>query len=193
MVQYWELVRKASWKYTARWWWWWVPQSWLTLCNSMECSPPGSSVKGILWARIVESVTIPISRGTSQPRGRTWVSWATREVSIHICQCIKLGSPEAQPETKIQVQVVYLGSDPQKHWLGNGKVRQGREGSHKRLLWNTFSLWKRQLSPVGDFWGLHQVPAERAQSEKGRRGWGVYLSVSDWEMLLHISSQTFSP
>ena len=54
----------------------------------MDCSPPGSSAHGILQARILESVAIPISRGSSQPRGRTRVSfpaggllthWATRE------------------------------------------------------------------------------------------------------------------
>ena len=34
----------------------------------MDCSPPGSSVHGILQARILESVAIPFSRGSSQPR-----------------------------------------------------------------------------------------------------------------------------
>ena len=33
-----------------------VPQSCLTLCNPMECSLPGSSVHGILWARVLEWV-----------------------------------------------------------------------------------------------------------------------------------------
>ena len=37
----------------------------LTLCDSMDCSPPGSSVHGILQARILESVAIPFSRGSS--------------------------------------------------------------------------------------------------------------------------------
>ena len=46
----------------------------LTLCNPMECSPPGSSVHGILRARILEQVAIPFSRGTSQCRDRTRVS-----------------------------------------------------------------------------------------------------------------------
>ena len=40
----------------------------LTLCNSMECSLPGSSVHGILQARILEWVAISFSRGSSQPR-----------------------------------------------------------------------------------------------------------------------------
>ena len=39
-------------------------QSCLTLCNPMNCSPPGSSVHGILQARIQEWVALPSSRGS---------------------------------------------------------------------------------------------------------------------------------
>ena len=39
-----------------------------TLCNPMDGSPPGSSVEGILQARILEWVVIPFSRGSSRPR-----------------------------------------------------------------------------------------------------------------------------
>ena len=46
-------------------------QSCLTHCNSMDCSPPGSSVHGILQARILEWVAMPSSKGSSQPRDRT--------------------------------------------------------------------------------------------------------------------------
>ena len=46
----------------------------LTLCNSMDFSPPGSSVHGILQARILEWVAIPFSRGSSQPKDQTQVS-----------------------------------------------------------------------------------------------------------------------
>ena len=35
----------------------------LTLCDPMDCSPPGSSVHGIFQARILEWVAIPSSRG----------------------------------------------------------------------------------------------------------------------------------
>ena len=43
----------------------------LTLCNPMDCNPPGSSVHGILQARILEGDAIPSSRGSSQPRDQT--------------------------------------------------------------------------------------------------------------------------
>ena len=39
-----------------------------TLCNPMDCTPPGSSVHGILQARILEWVAMPSSRGFSRPR-----------------------------------------------------------------------------------------------------------------------------
>ena len=60
-----------------------------TLCDPMDCSLPGSSVHGILQARILEWVAVPVSRGSSQPRnfesgvsciaGGFFTSWATRE------------------------------------------------------------------------------------------------------------------
>ena len=39
----------------------------LTLCNPMDCSPPDSSVHGILHARILERVAIHFSRESFQP------------------------------------------------------------------------------------------------------------------------------
>ena len=65
-----------------------VTQSCPTLWDLMDCSQPGSSLHGILQARILEWVIIHFSRGSSKPRSRTGVSckaggffttWATRE------------------------------------------------------------------------------------------------------------------
>ena len=42
--------------------------------HGLYCSPPGSSVHGILQTRILEWVAIPFSRGSSQPRDWTQVS-----------------------------------------------------------------------------------------------------------------------
>ena len=65
-----------------------VAQSCPTLCDPMDSSPPGSSVHGILQARILEWVAIPFFRKSSQPSdltqafctaGRFFTIWATRE------------------------------------------------------------------------------------------------------------------
>ena len=45
-----------------------------TLCDTMDCNLPDSSVHGILQARILEWVSMPSSRGLSPPRDRTPVS-----------------------------------------------------------------------------------------------------------------------
>ena len=67
-----------------------VAQSCPTLCNPMDCSPPGSSVHGILQESLVQWVAIPFSKGSSRPRDQTQVSfiagrfftiWTTREAS----------------------------------------------------------------------------------------------------------------
>ena len=59
-----------------------------TSLRSIDCRLPGSSVHGILQARILEWVAMPSSRSSSQPRDQTQVSciagrfftvWATRE------------------------------------------------------------------------------------------------------------------
>ena len=51
-----------------------VAQLCLTLCDPVDCNLPGSSVHGILQARIVEWVAISFSRGSSRPRDWTRVS-----------------------------------------------------------------------------------------------------------------------
>ena len=45
-----------------------------TPCDPMHCSAPGSSVHGLLQARVLEWVAIPFSRGSSQPRDGSQVS-----------------------------------------------------------------------------------------------------------------------
>ena len=55
-------------------------QSGPTLRDPMDCSPPGSSVHGILQASIWECAAIPFSRGSSQPRDRTQVSCIGRQI-----------------------------------------------------------------------------------------------------------------
>ena len=50
-------------------------------------SPPGSSVHGILQARILEWVAMPSAMGSSRPRDRTWVFYISctgRQVLCHL-------------------------------------------------------------------------------------------------------------
>ena len=49
----------------------------LTVCDPVDCSPPGSSVHGILQAKIVEWVAISFSRGSSLPRNQTNISYVS--------------------------------------------------------------------------------------------------------------------
>ena len=75
----------------------WVAHSCMSLCNPLDCSTQGSSVHGILQARILEWVVISFSRGSSWPRDWTWVFciegrsftiWSTREALSYTCICM---------------------------------------------------------------------------------------------------------
>ena len=64
----------------------------LTLCDPMDCSPPGSSVHGILQGRILEWVAVSFYKGSSQPRdciqvshiaGKLFTNWVTRKDLFH--------------------------------------------------------------------------------------------------------------
>ena len=61
-------------------------QSCPTLCNPMDCSPPGFSIHEILQARIVQWAAISSSRRSLKPRDQTWISCIS---------CIYLGSPRS--------------------------------------------------------------------------------------------------
>ena len=75
-------------------WLWWCPacvhakpfQLCPALCNLMDHSLPGSSIHGILQARILEWVAMPSSRGSFWPRDQTqvfYVSYTGRWVLYH--------------------------------------------------------------------------------------------------------------
>ena len=52
-------------------------RSYPTLWDLMSSSPPGSSVHGILQVRILEWISMPSSRGFSQPRHQTCISYVS--------------------------------------------------------------------------------------------------------------------
>ena len=70
-----------------------VAQSCPTLCHPRDCSPPDSSVHGNLQARTEEWVAMPSSRGSSQPRDWTHISYVSCIGKWVLCH---LGSPQQQ-------------------------------------------------------------------------------------------------
>ena len=81
-------------------------QSCLTLYDSMDCSPPSSSIHGILQARILKSIALFSSRGSSQPRDQTHVSCSSclsRWVSLPLSH---LGNPENHGVTHFLLHVI---------------------------------------------------------------------------------------
>ena len=67
-----------------------------TLCTTMGCSPPGSSVLGIFQARVLEWVSISYSKGPSWPRDHCCVSFISRWIlyteppgkPASVCVCV---------------------------------------------------------------------------------------------------------
>ena len=86
-----------------RWWHFWARMCAVlshsvmsdSACDPMDYSLLGSSVLGILQARILEWVAFPFSRGSSRPRGRTQVS--------HIAGGFFTVSHQGSPWTRIAV------------------------------------------------------------------------------------------
>ena len=73
-----------------------VAQLCMTLYNPMDCSLPNFSIHGIFQARILEWVAISFSRGSSQPRDRTWVSCIAAAAAAKSLQsCPTLRNPIA--------------------------------------------------------------------------------------------------
>ena len=69
-----------------------VAQSCLTLCSTMDCSLPGSSVHGLLQAKILEWLAIPFSRASFWPRDQTRVSCIAGRFFCHLSH---QGSPKS--------------------------------------------------------------------------------------------------
>ena len=110
-----------------------ITKSYPTFCDPRSCSPPGSSVHGILQARILVWTAISFSRGSSQPRDWIWVScigrwilyhWGTWEAPFHCCSVALLllllsrFSLCATTETAAHQAPPSLGFSRQEHWSG---------------------------------------------------------------------------
>ena len=140
----------------------WVAQLFLTLCNHIDCSLAGSSVHGILRARILEWVVIPFSRGSSQPRDQTWVSciagkffitWATREAQSRFIVVIWKGESERGPHGG-RCAWGWLGKwlEAEKDWPKIAEV-------HTQARWAGVQAWEEK-----------RVGVEYREEKAGRKG-----------------------
>ena len=137
-----------------------------TLCDPMDCSPPGSSVHGIVQARMLEWVAISFPRGSSPPRDGSQVSCisCTDGRILHHCQRRRMlrqtwdfpdGTVDKNPPASAGVE----GSTP---GPGRSHMPRGRQ-AHVPLLWEiphsraqephywawVLRLWKPEhLAPV---------------------------------------------
>ena len=87
-------IKKSRWKYSEAGMSAPSLQSCPYLFNPTDCSPPGSSVHGVLQAKILEWVTILFSRGSSQPRDRIHFS-CLLNWQAHFLPLMPPGKPEA--------------------------------------------------------------------------------------------------
>ena len=143
-----------------------VAQSCPTLCDPMDCSPPGSSVHGILQARILKWVAISFSRGSSWPRDRTQVShisgrcfnlWATWEaLSMYAAATAK--SPQSCRTLCNPID----GSPPGSPIPG---ILQARTPEWVAISFSNAWKWKVKVKLLSRVWLLatpwtvaHQVP-----------------------------------
>ena len=130
-------------------------QSCLTLGDHVNYSPPGSSVHGILQAKILGLVAIPFSRETSQPKDGTWVSHIagrfftvcdTREALV-VCITYVIFW---YPINVFKPCCLMIWTSPCAwHDVAESKHRCGQGGA--------FNL---SLSPTTDIWGHHSAGRE---------------------------------
>ena len=126
-------------------------QSCPTLCNATDCSPPGSSVHGILQARTLEWVAVPFSRGSSRLWNRTLVSCGS---------CLAHGFFTLSPQ----------GSPKHSYWSLKHSIFKDRcpkctDFKFSSPYWTRPWCWERL----------------RAGGEGGDRGWDIWVaSPTQW-------------
>ena len=117
-----------------------VTQSCLTLFDPVDCSPPGSSVHGILQARMLEWGAISFSRGSSPPRDRTQVSCTAGRF---FCLSHR-GSPKCLRLREIK-RFSWRGG-PAGPGMG-GTLKENRGGGQRSRKWWGMKKHKLALSP----------------------------------------------
>ena len=114
---------------------------WLTLCDPMDCSLPGSSAQRILQARILECVAITSSRGILPPKDQTPISFVScigKQVLYHWATCFPMSAD-------LNIWVISTGSF---HWsfffflLSVGQVFLFLPTSNNLGLYPRYCKWR---------------------------------------------------
>ena len=111
-----------------------VSQSYLTLCNSTDCSPPGFSVHGILQARILEWIAMPspgdLLTQTLSPRSPAFqtdslpspsqgslvfiyfisIQWTSIGANTKLLKCFMVMWPAAYPTQESMEKCIFANS-----------------------------------------------------------------------------------
>ena len=182
-----------------------VAQSCPTLCDPMDCGLPGSSVCGILRARILEWVAMPFSRGSLQPKDWTWLSCG-RQILYHLsCQ----GSPFGPNECCPRVQLLSGRTPaPTKRQVSHSPHTQnilGRQGNHSRRSHSREGEVGRHIivTVPWKLWNIAGYMVTRSPWTRNRKGLFfllfkkylflfIYLAVSGlscsvWDLLLWLT------
>ena len=141
-----------------------VTQSSSTLHDPKDCSPVGSSGHGIFQARILEWVSVPFSRGSSQPKDQSWVSciagrfftiWDTREVhqlqETNAAQSLGQEDPlEKEMATPLSIlawENLWTEEPGGLQFVGSRRVRQDLATKQQELILSSVCLYSL-FSPI---------------------------------------------
>ena len=107
----------------------------VTLWDPKDCSPPGSSVHGILQAKILDWVAMPTSRGSYWPRNRTLVSCGSCIAGIFFIT-------EQPVKSHKRCRVLFSIFTPQKNLMCMYMCVKQENSLFKKNLWiiNCFSI-----------------------------------------------------
>ena len=131
-----------------------VAESWPTLWDPMDCSPPGSSVHGILQARILEWVAIPFSR-SSQPRdlsrvsriaGRFFTLWATNGHNLTLWAFLQLMVPSSLSFSFL-ISLHGTTKPPTKQRVAYPQTTNLVSPVSGDLFWGSFEIWHNCILP----------------------------------------------
>ena len=157
----------------------------------MDCSPPGSSVPGILQVRILECIAMPSSGGSSQPRDWTRVShiaggfftvWATREADwLTHDSCPHKAQKSVRGKNINNTKHLHLTHESaqntmtEKHRGNTMRTQRGKVFSSPKML-GSHVLWV--LGSISGFSGMsswvrwHSLPAGHYQTQDNHwLGW----------------------